>query len=153
MRIKNQKDFWAGAMFFCFGVFFAGIGTNYKLGSAANMGPGYFPCALGVILIGLGIAIAVSGVSPRSRDEKVGRFSWSALLLILGPVVLFALLLNSLGLIVCLFMLVGISSLASHEFKWRATLINALVLAILSYVVFVWALKLQFPLWPVFFGD
>lgn len=153
MKIKNQKDFWAGAMFICFGAFFAGIGTQYKLGSAANMGPGYFPSALGVILIVLGIAIAVSGMSPRSGDEKVDRFSWPALLLILGPVSLFGLLLKSLGLIACLFMLVALSSLASHEFKWPATLLNALILAVLSYVVFVWALQLQFPLWPAFVGD
>ena len=153
MRIKNQKDFWAGAMFICFGAFFAGIGTHYKLGSAANMGPGYFPSALGIILIVLGIAIAVSGLSPNSRDEKVDRFSWSALFFILGPVVLFGLLLKSLGLIACLFMLVAISSFASNEFKWGATLLNALVLAVLSYVVFVWALQLQFPLWPVYIGD
>jgi len=153
MKIKNQKDFWAGVMFVCFGAFFAGIGMRYKLGSAANMGPGYFPSALGLLLIVLGIAIAVGALSRRARAEKVDAFAWPALLFVIGPVVLFGLLLKWLGLVLCLLMLVGVSSRASHEFKWRATALNALVLAVLSYVIFVWALQLQFPLWPVFIGD
>ncbi|MFL6716596.1 MAG: tripartite tricarboxylate transporter TctB family protein, partial [Burkholderiaceae bacterium] len=51
MLIRNQKDFWSGVMFAAFGLFFAGFGTRYTFGSAARMGPGYFPTVLGVILI------------------------------------------------------------------------------------------------------
>ena len=54
MHIRNQKDFWAGLMFAAFGIFFSGFGTRYTFGSAARMGPGYFPTVLGVILIVLG---------------------------------------------------------------------------------------------------
>ncbi|MCK9382227.1 MAG: tripartite tricarboxylate transporter TctB family protein [Sulfuritalea sp.] len=153
MKIRNHKDFWAGAMFLAFGAFFAGYATRYKFGTAANMGPGYFPVALGTILAVLGIAIVVSSLSANAADEKVDKFPWPVLLLILGPTALFGLLLQTLGLIVCLLMLVAISSYASHEFNWRSTLLNAMVLTVLSLTIFVWALKLQFPLWPVFIGN
>lgn len=152
MRIKNQKDFWAGVMFVVFGAFFAGFGSQYSLGSAANMGPGYFPTMLGIALVALGIFISVSGLSPKAAAEKIDRFAWGTLLLILGPVALFGLLLPSLGLVACLLMLVAIASYASHEFSWKATLGNAAVLIALCLFVFVYALKLQFQLWPAFFG-
>lgn len=153
MRIKNQKDFWAGVMFAFFGAFFSGFGSLYKFGSAANMGPGYFPSVVGIVLILLGMAIVISSLAARAKDEKVEKFYWSTVLLVLGPVVLFGLLLKPLGVIVCLVMLVIISSYASHEFKWPPTLLNAFVLTVLCVAVFVWALQLQFPLWPSFISN
>jgi len=150
MTIKNQKDFWAGVMFMALGAFFAGFGTQYTIGTAATMGPGYFPTALGVIVILLGMVTTVGALSAKATAEKVEEFNWPSLLLILGSVVLFGVLLKSLGLIVSLLILITVSSYASHEFSWKATLINALVLIVMCLVVFVWGLKLQFQLWPTF---
>jgi hypothetical protein len=152
MNIKNQKDFWAGVMFVVFGAFFAGFGTQYSSGTAANMGPGYFPTMLGIALILLGIIVSVGGLSAKATPEKVDKFAWSTLFLVLGPVALFGLLLSTLGLILCLAMLIAVSSYASHEFSWKATLANAAILIALCMAVFVYALKLQFQLWPAFIG-
>ena len=70
----------------------------------------------------------------------------------LGSVVLFGLLLNRAGLIIALATVVIVSSYASHEFGWKATLINTVVLIALCLAVFVYALSLQFPLWPTLFA-
>jgi hypothetical protein len=107
---------------------------------------------LGLLLGLLGLAIAIGGLSPKASEDKVDQFSWPTLLLVLGSVVLFGVLLQPLGVVVSIFVLVVISSFASHEFRWKSAVINALVLIAMSYAVFVWALKLQFPLWPAFFG-
>lgn len=152
MRIKNQKDFWSGVMFAGFGAFFAIAGSQYKFGTAAKMGPAYFPIALGLLLVMLGIVIAISGVSANATSGKVDRFAWPTLLLILGPVVLFGLLLSKLGLVLCLVMLIAISSFASHEFSWKGMAANAAILIALCMFVFVYALKLPFALWPAFFA-
>ena len=48
--------------------------------------------------------------------------------------------------------MVLVSSYASHEFGWRAAIINTIVLLALCLFVFVYALSLQFPLWPTFLG-
>jgi hypothetical protein len=152
MNIRNQKDFWAGIMFVAFGAGFAAYGTRYAFGTAERMGPGYFPGVLGLLLVAIGVTVAVRGVVGKGGAERIGKFAWSTLLLIIGPVVLFGLLLGSLGLVACLLMLVGVSSYASHEFGWKATLGNAVVLIGLSLLVFVYLLKLQFPLWPAVFG-
>ncbi len=54
MKIKNGKDFWAGAMFLGFGVSFMLMSQNYPMGSAVRMGPAYFPTMLGGLLAVLG---------------------------------------------------------------------------------------------------
>ena len=152
MRIKKQKDFWSGVLFVALGLFFACFGSRYAMGTAARMGPGYFPVSLGVLTVLLGIVLSLTSLTGRESGEKVGSFHFPTLLLILGSVVLFGVLLKPLGLIVSLLVLVVVSSYASHEFSWKATLANAAVLVVMCLVVFVWALKLEFPMWPWFIG-
>ena len=152
MKIINQKDFWAGALFLAFGAFFAGEGSHYHFGSAGRMGPGYFPTMLGMILMLLGLAVALGAVSRNATRETVERFSWPTLAFILGPVVLFGLMLDTMGLVLSLLMLVGVSSYASHEFSLKGALCNAAFLIALCLFVFVYALGLQFQLWPSLAG-
>lgn len=150
MHIRNQKDFFAGILFAAFGAFFTYFSMQYPMRSAANAGPGYFPFYLGVLLIILGAIVSLGALSPRAPQEKVERFDFRVLVLVLGSVVAFGLLLQPLGLVLTLFAVVLISSLASHEFAWTGSLVNAAILIILCVTVFVWAIKLPFQLWPAF---
>lgn len=151
MKIKSQRDFWAGVMFVAAGLAFAIGARNYNIGDAAKMGPGYFPLVLGVLLALLGAFIVFEALTIETSDgEPIGHFDWKTILIILGSVCLFGFLLQPAGLVVSLVVLVVASSLASHEFTWRGTIINASVMLALCLVVFVWALKLQFPVWPAF---
>ena len=152
MHIRNRKDFWAGLLFAAFGLFFSGFGTRYTFGSAARMGPGYFPTVLGVLLIVLGVAIALAALSPKAEEHHVAKFDWRTIALVLGSVVLFGVLLNRAGLVIALIAVVMVSSYASHEFGWKAALVNTVVLIALCLAVFVYALSLQFPLWPTMFA-
>ena len=43
VAIKSQKDFFSGLMFMVVGGLFAWGATSYSVGTAARMGPGYFP--------------------------------------------------------------------------------------------------------------
>ena len=54
MRIKSQKDFFAGLLYMVIGIAFAWGATTYNIGDGARMGPGYFPLLLGVILAIIG---------------------------------------------------------------------------------------------------
>ena len=56
----------------------------------------------------------------------------------------------AMGLIVGIYALTFIASLAGNEFHAKSVFVLATVLAVGSYVAFVWALKLQFPVWPSF---
>lgn len=156
---KSQKDFYSGVMFTAVGVAFAWGATNYNIGTGARMGPGYFPLMLGVLLalIGGGIMLA-SLVVPTEDGEPVGRWAWRPLGYIIGANVVFGILLGGLpkfgvpamGLIAAIYALVFIASMAGDRFILKEVFILASVLAVSSWFAFVWALKLQFQVWPTF---
>ena len=159
MNIKNQKDFFAGLMFMGVGVAFAWGATNYNVGTGARMGPGYFPLMLGVLMAVIGAAITFTSLVVETvGGGKIGKWAWKPLFYVIAANVVFGVLLAGLpsikfpafGLIVAIYALTFIASMAEAGWKFETTLILATVLAVGSYLAFVVALKLQFPVWPSF---
>ncbi|GAB4088391.1 tripartite tricarboxylate transporter TctB family protein [Hydrogenophaga soli] len=159
MTIKSQRDFGAGLMFTVVGGGFAYGATTYQVGDAARMGPGYFPLMLGVILALMGLAVLAKSFVHGSPDgDKIGAIAWRPLSFVLLANVVFGVLLVGLpsiglpgmGLVVAIFGLTFIASLAGDDFRLKEVLILSAILSAGSYVAFVWALKLQFPVWPTF---
>jgi hypothetical protein len=159
MRIKSQKDFFAGMMFTIIGVAFAGGASTYTVGNGARMGPGYFPLMLGILLTLLGGFIVFESMVVETEDgDKIGSWAWKPLGFIIGANVLFGILLAGLpklgipafGLIIAIYGLTFVSALAGEEFKAREVAVLATVLAVISYCAFILLLKLQFPVWPSF---
>ena len=148
--IKNPRDFWAGVMFLAIGAMFAGIAITYKLGTAARMGPGYFPFYLGLILVVLGFFILLGALKTKNAGPSVEKFHWGPIFWVLMPIVVFGVLLKVLGMIVSGVVLVVVSSLASHEFRLKPVLLLAIGLVIFCSLVFVTGLKLPIPLCPGF---
>ena len=147
--IRHPKDFFAGLLFIAFGVAAIAIGSNYALGTAARMGPGYFPRILGILLIALGLALALRAL--RLDGSPIPRFVWRPLLVVLGSVLAFGLMVNHVGVVVSTIFLIVAASAASHEFRLRESLISGVALAALAVGVFVIGLKLQLPIWPPMF--
>lgn len=148
--IRNQKDVAAGLIYVLAGGGFSLGALNYKLGDPARMGPGWFPFWVGILLVAVGIATATQGLRPHATQEQLKRPDLPVMLWVLGAVVLFGLLLQPLGLVLALMVLVLVSSRASHEFTWRGTLLNAVVLIAFSVGAFIEGINLQIPLWPTF---
>lgn len=148
LTIKNPKDFWAGLMFIVFGLFFIIGAQNYQLGSAARMGPAYFPTLLG------GLMAVVGGIvffrSFVLKGEKVAAFPLRLIFFITMSLLLFGYLLKPIGLVLALLCLVVVSAFAGHEFRLKEALMLTFVLIALSVLVFVKGLGLPFPLWPGF---
>ena len=114
---------------------------------------------LGILLAIIGLVITFKAMTVETADgDKIGKWAWKPLFFILAANFAFGILLGGLpslgipamGLIVGIYALTFISSLAGNEFNAKAVFVLATVLAIGSYVAFVWALKLQFPVWPSF---
>lgn len=151
MRIKSQRDFWAGLMFVVTGVGFAWGATFYSFGSSARPGPGYFPFGLGILLALLGAFTLFEALTIETEDgEPVGAFAWKPLGFIVGTVAVFGWALPHLGMITALPILVIIAAMAGDEFHWGEVLANSVILTLGSWVIFIWGLKLVIPLWPAF---
>ena len=150
LRITNQKDFAAGVIYLVAGAGFGLGALNYKIGEAARMGPGWFPFWVGLLLALLGLVVAARALRPAAGSDPLKRPDLRAMAWILGAVVLFGLLLQPFGLVLTLAVLVIVSSLASHEFRWKGALVNTVLLILFSTVVFIRGIHLQIPLWPSF---
>jgi len=159
MRIKSQKDFFAGLMFLLVGLAFAWGAGSYSIGTVARMGPGYFPMVLGVLLAGLGLIITLTALVVETPDgDPVGSFAWKPLVFIIAGNLVFGASIGGLpsiglppmGLIFGIFALTFVSSNAGDEFKFKEVLILAVILSVFSYAAFIMLLKLQFPVWPTF---
>lgn len=153
MKIKSERDFWSGLMFLAVGIGFAWGATTYSFGNSARPGPGYFPFGLGILLAVLGAMVLFKALTIETEDgEKVGHFAWKPLIVILVSVGVFGVLIPRLGMLISLPLLVLMSSWASDEFSLKATVINAVVLTTMSWVIFVKGLSLTIPVLPTVGG-
>lgn len=151
MKITSEKDFFSGILFIVLGVIFAILSTDYDYGSTDNMGPGYFPLMLGVLLSFIGGIVAAKAVIVSTKDnDKVGTIVWRPLIGIIAANLIFALLLVDWGLIIAVFALIFTASLASDRFKITESLTLAAVLAAISYLIFYLLLGLPVHAWPHF---
>ena len=146
-------------MFMGIGGAFAWGATAYSLGTGARMGPGYFPMLLGVMMTVLGAIITFNSlVIERAGGDKIGKWAYKPLVFIIAANLIFGICLGGLpsiklpamGMIVGIYALTFIASMAEAGWKVKTTFILATTLAVISYVAFVKILKLQFPVWPAF---
>ena len=133
-------------LFTVFGVIAMLMARHLSAGTVARMGPGYFPMALGAILLVLGLVIAARPLWSIARS--VTPLALRPLLLVTGAVVVFGLLLRPLGLALATVGLVVIARLGDREFRALETALLAVFLAAVAAGLFVYGLRLPLPVWP-----
>lgn len=147
----NNKDLLSGAIYTALGLAVVMMSTGYRMGRAAEMGPGYFPFLVGSLLAATGLAIlGKAALSARTENMRITNFDLKSLCIITVSVIAFGLCVSYLGLICAVVALVVISSTASHAFTWKAALLNATLLSVFSVVLFVEGLGVQIPILPPF---
>lgn len=139
----------SGLLFVVVGLSFLLWATNYKIGDASSMGPGYFPILLGMILIVLGLINVLKSIVTREWSVTAD-IAWRPLILILLANILFGILLPKLGLVLAIFALVIVSSNALPGTKIKEVISLATFLSVLSCVTFVWALNMNLNILPKF---
>ncbi len=119
--------------------------THYELGTPRRMGPGFFPVGLGVVLAGIGIAIALPAWW---RDGTRHVFAWRETLAISAALLIFGLLLDQVGIIITTALTVLVASIVEpHKgLVWR--LVLTVVITVLTWAIFIVGLKMTIPVWP-----
>lgn len=149
----HSKDLGAGLVFALIGLIYGG--TTLKqlpIGTATEMGPGYFPLALSAILLLIGAALIFDALRKGRSDGAVGTIAWRAIFVLgLVPVV-FALLLAPIGLWPTSFLVGVLTSLAQPGAKPLRVAILSAVLATMSTVIFVTLLGLPVAVFGPLFG-
>ena len=144
LKISNQEDFWSGVMFIAFGALAIFIAQDYPYGSAARMGPGYFPTWIGITLVILGAVISASGF--KSVGEGVGKFAYKPMILLSLAFVIFGWAIDHIGFVPALFIMIVLSALSGQDFRLKEVLLMSVVLIIGSWALFIKGLDLPFPL-------
>lgn len=153
-----KQKYWSGGAVFLFGVAAIVGGMQYQIGSLARMGPGFFPVMLGAVMLGLGLAIALTPDSPdevmadqdtESFGAKIRKHArpWAA---IIGGMILFIILGAYAGLVPATFSLVFIAALGDHNNSTKASFWLGVAVTIFTVLVFHYGMQMQFPLFHWF---
>ncbi len=149
-RLNGKRavtDILSGLIFVGFGLAFAVTSLRYDLGTPLRMGPGYFPLALGGLLVLLGLLIVGKGfISSSSAEGRLGSVPLRALFLIVLAVLFFGLTVRGLGLVPATAVTALLTALASYRTGILAAVAIAAGLTVLCVLIFVLALQLRLPL-------
>lgn len=151
LRRKNRNDVMGGGLMVLIGGIAMLEGSSYSIGSLARMGPGFFPVALGAVMLLLGILIAVTAADagapdPDSADGQDTAPQWRGWGCVAGGMVAFIALGGWFGLMPATFALVFISAMGDSEQTIAKALLLALGVTLVGAFIFTNLLHLQFPL-------
>jgi len=152
-RLLRKRDFYAGLMMIFLGAVMAVHGPAYSLGSLMHMGPCFLPTALGIILIGLGIAIGMAAVGvPDGEDEDILPPSpqWFAWGCILASPLMFIVFGTYGGLAPATFACVFVASLGDHNATWLGSLLLSCLITVFGVLLFHFVLQIPMPVLKFF---
>ncbi|MDP2358738.1 MAG: tripartite tricarboxylate transporter TctB family protein [Beijerinckiaceae bacterium] len=145
IRITHPQDFWSGLLFVAFGAFGAYLSREFTFGALTKMGPGFLPTVLSYSLMAVGAIVTARSFALRGGE--IQPFSLKPQALIIGAIILFAMLIERVGLIPTVFAVILMTSYASSEFKLRDAILLGVGTSLICYVLFIYLLSV--PMQPL----
>ena len=142
--VHLSRDVIAGALFIAFGAAGLWIGSDYAVGTAFRMGPGYFPRVLCGILVLLGLFIAGKGLVI--GGERPEGLHWRPLILVTIAVLAFAGLIGTVGLLPAAAAVVFIGAVGGPEFRPLEGILLAVLLTAAAIALFKFGLSMTMPI-------
>jgi hypothetical protein len=139
-RSLNIWEISAAFVVFALGLFLIWQGSSYPLGSLTRMGPGYFPVALGVILLGFGAALIFE---VRRHDSPPPDLKLRPFIMITTGLIAFVLMLDRFGLVPAAVALVVLECACRSAGTAARYCGTAVVIAGIGYFVFIRGFGLQ----------
>lgn len=152
---KYKKDYYGGLLMVLIGLGSIYGGMNYQIGTLSHMGPGFFPAAVGGLLVLTGILIAIGGKTGDKEVEKgstvpsahpTGMPDIRGTICIIAGILAFIFIGEYGGLLPATFAITFISALGDRKNTLKQSVILSLGMVVIAVVVFWWALQLQLPL-------
>lgn len=144
--VRAPKDFWAGAFFVSFGLFFAFYALDYRIGNIHRLGPGMFPMLLGLALSCLGLLLLAR--SFINNGDPIPSFAFRSSAISLFAIVIFGLLIKPTGLVISTFVLIVLSGLAQPRPNILKIIALGAVTAAFCAVLFIGVIRLPISIWP-----
>jgi len=144
--IKAPQDFYCGLMFIAIGILGVIVGWDYPRGTPVRLGTGVFPAILSWGLIGIGAIVVVNGLL--SHGEPIGRIAWRPVLLIGLAAAMFAVLIETGGLVVAMVVMMILAALAGDGHTIKEFSIFATFMVLMGLAIFVWGLEMPLKVFP-----
>lgn len=149
--IRNPKDFWAGILYIAFGAGAIWLARDYGMGSALKMGPGYFPSALGALLMLIG-SVALVRAFVRS-GESIDGIAIKPMVYVTLSTIAFGMSVRGAGIVPAVIVLALASAYASARFRLVPSLLLTAGLAAFCVLVFVYGLGVPLQPFGTWFSD
>jgi hypothetical protein len=152
---KLGKDHLGALLLLALGAAVFALGLGYRMGTLNRMGAGFIPVVLGVLMMGVGIALGVTAAPPGQREmvnplpghgTHAGGPDWRGWLCIVGGVVAFVVLGDHGGLLPATFASVFVSAMGDRHNTVKGAAVLAAILTLFCLIVFHYGLTLQLPL-------
>jgi len=144
-RVRSPQDLGAGAVFLLIGAAGAYFGNDLAFGTAARMGPGYFPVLLGWLIIVVGVIVGFRGLTI--EGPEIEPIQLRPLLFVVASILLFGYLIDTIGLGLTAIVLTIVAAYARRDARLGEALLLGAGLALFAVLVFVYALSQPLPAW------
>lgn len=146
LRIRHPQNLLFGVFLLLLGCGGYFLIRDLHMGTALNMGPAYFPTILSGLMALFGLGFLISGFAIEGPEWD--GIAWRPLLLITGVVVMFGVVVRSLGLAATIVLVVLVASLGATDRRWKEAVFFALGLSVGCILIFRVLLNLPLPVWP-----
>ncbi len=120
------------------------ISWSYPLGQLTQMGPGYVPRAIAVLICAM--AVAIIAIDLRSADIARGEgIHWRGLIFVSAAMLIFAALVDRAGLVPSMFLAVAVSMFADRQAKPLTIVIYTALATFAGWLLFLVILELPIP--------
>lgn len=144
--VKGMQDFLCGLMFILIGVLGVWVGWDYPRGSPIRLGTGVFPAILSWGLIAIGAIVLVKGLTV--RGPGIGTIAWRPVLLIGLAAALFAVLIETGGLLAAMIVMMILAALAGDDHTVKEFSIFAAIMIVMALAIFIWGLEMPIKVFP-----
>jgi len=134
----------SGAVLLVAGLVISFFAWGYPTGSLNQMGPGFIPQTIGVLISLLAVAILIVDLGDPEL-ERPGAIQLRSLCFVSAGIIIFAVLVDRAGLVPSMFLAVGVSMFADDQSKPLTVLIYSIIAAGLGWLLFLVGLELPIP--------
>jgi putative Mn2+ efflux pump MntP len=150
-RLRGPQDYFGGVALMGVALFALWASSDLQGMRGFSFGAGTAPRMFGLLLLGLGAAVAVMGVV--ADGPKLATYHWRGPLFVSLAIIAFAVSIRPLGLVISGLASFLIAALGTPETRWAETLIVGVCLTIGCAFLFPYVLGLPMPLFPRFLAQ
>jgi hypothetical protein len=143
----QKLDFFSTLVLLLFSIYVAVASFSFGVGSLGKPGPGFFPLG-GAIIVGVNALFVLSRALSKTdskRAVEAEKTRWWKVAAVLGSIVLFGILMDTVGFFLCTFLMIVFFIRIIMSQGWPKTILVALCSSIGCYIIFDLLLNAQLP--------